>query len=136
MTFRFCSSSNCSHRCVSGIGMSLKFRISCGMALLACPRSYWQLRGAAQKDINEVAKTQQVIQRTDEHRSLCRAGDCLEVCPVGGDQRFTAVWQDENELQAARHAGLPKDLQRSSLEGVMRTRDSHAFGEVLMMGSV
>jgi hypothetical protein len=106
------------------------------MALLACPRSYWQFRGAAQKDINEVAKTQQVIQRTDEHRGLCRAGGSLEVCPVGGDQRFTAVWQDKNELQAARHAGLPKDLQRSSLKGVMRTRDGHAFGEVLMMGSV
>jgi hypothetical protein len=106
------------------------------MAVLACPRYYWQLGRAAQKSIDEIAKTQEVIQRADEHRSLCRAGGSLEVCPVGGDQRFTAVGQNEHELQAARHAGLPQDLQRLSLEGVMRTRDGHAFGEVLMVGSV
>ena len=34
------------------------------------------------------------------------------------------------------HACLPENLQRLSLERVMRTRDSHAFGKVLMMGSV
>jgi hypothetical protein len=39
-------------------------------------------------------------------------------------------------LQATRHAGLTEDLQRLSLEWVMRTRNGHAFGEVLMMGSV
>jgi hypothetical protein len=106
------------------------------MALLACPRYYWQFGRAAQKSINEVAKTQQVIQRADEHRSLWRAGGSIEVCPIGGDQRFTAVWQNEHELQAARHAGLPKDLHRLSVEWVMLTRDGHAFGEVLMMGSL
>ena len=97
MTMRFCSSSNWSHRCVSGNGMSLKFRFSCGMALLACPRSYWQ---------------------------------------VGGDQRLAAVGQKEHELQAGGHADLAQDLQRLSVEGVVRTRDGDAFGKVLMMGSV
>jgi len=136
MTIRFCSSSNCSHKCVSGIGMSWKFRISCGMALLGCPRYYRQLGRPAQESIDEVANTQQVIQRADEHRSLRRAGGRFKVCPVGGDQRFTAVWQNEHELQAGGHAGLPQDLQRLSVEGVVRTRDGDAFGEVLMMGSV
>jgi hypothetical protein len=31
---------------------------------------------------------------------------------------------------------LPQHLQRLSLERVMRTRDGHAFGKVLMMGSL
>ena len=136
MTIRFCSSSNCSHRCVSGIGMSLKFRISCGMALLDCPRYYGQLGRPAQQSIDEAAKTQQVIPRADEHRSLRRAGGGLKVCPVGGDQRLAAVGQDEHELPAVGHADLPQDLQRLSMERMMRTRDSDTFGEVLMMGSV
>ena len=116
--------------------MSLKFRFSCGMALLACPRYYWQVGGAAQESIDKAAKTQQVIQRADERRILWCAGGSLEVGPIGGDQRLASVRQNENELQAAGHAGLPEDLQRLSLEWVMRTRDGHAFGEVLMMGSV
>ncbi|MEO8541718.1 MAG: hypothetical protein ABI577_18405, partial [bacterium] len=60
----------------------------------------------------------------------------MEIGPLGGDQGLAAVRQDENELQAGRHARLPEDLQRLSLEGMMRTRDGDAFGKVLMMGSV
>ena len=114
----------------------MKFRFSCGMALLACLRSYWQVGGAAQESIGKTAKTEQVIERANEKRSLWRAGGSLEIRPVGGDQRLTAVWQDKHELQAGGHAGLPQDLQRLSVEGVVRTRDGDAFGEVLMMGSV
>ena len=136
MTIRFCWSSSCSHRHVSGMGMSLKFRLSCGMALLACLRSYWQVGGAAQESIGKAAKAEQVIERAGEQRSLWRAGGSLEIRPVGGDQRLTAVWQDEHELQAGGHADLPKDLQRLSMERMMRTRDGHAFGEELMLGSV
>jgi hypothetical protein len=106
------------------------------MALLDCPRYYWRLGGAAQESIDEVAKTPQVIQRANEHRSLWRAGRNLEICPIGGNQGLAAVWQNENELQAAAHAGLPEDLQRLSVEGMVRTRDGDAFGKVLMMGSV
>jgi len=32
------------------------------MALLACPRYYWQLGSAAQKSIDESSKTQQIIE--------------------------------------------------------------------------
>src|SRR5258706_8949266 len=118
MTIRFCSSSNCSHRCVSGIGMSLKFRISCGMALLTCPRYYRQVGGAAQESVDQAAKTQQVIERADERNRLWRAGDGLVVRPVGGDQRFTAVWQNKNELQAIRHAGLRSEEHTSELQSL------------------
>ena len=116
--------------------MSLKFRFSCGMALLACLRSYWQVGVAVQESIGKIATAEQVIERADEQRSLWRAGGSLEIRPVGGDQRLTAVWQDKHELQAGGHAGLPKDLQRLSMERMMRTSDGDAFGKVLRMGSV
>jgi hypothetical protein len=106
------------------------------MALLDCPRYYWQLGRSAQESIDEAPKTQQVILRADEHRSLRSAGGRLKVCPVGGDQRLAAVGQKEHELQAGGHADLAQDLQRLSVEGVVRTRNGHAFGNVLMMGSV
>ena len=32
--------------------------------------------------------------------------------------------------------GMPKDLERLSFEGVMRTRDGHPFRKVLRVGSV
>jgi hypothetical protein len=85
--------------------------------------------------INEAAKTQQVIQRTDDV-SWRLAVSSVEVRPLGGNQRLTAVRQNNHKLQAAGHAGLPKDLQRLPVEWMMRTRDGHTFGKVLMMGSV
>jgi hypothetical protein len=85
--------------------------------------------------IDEAAKTQQVIQRTDD-MSWRLAVSSVEVRPLGGNQRLTAVRQNNHKLQAAGHAGLPKDLQRLPVEWMMRTRDGHTFGKVLMMGSV
>ena len=85
--------------------------------------------------IDEAAKMQQVIHRTDEV-SWRLAVSSVEVCPLGGNQRLTAVRQNNHKLQAAGHAGLPKDLQRLPVEWMMRTRDGHTFGKVLMMGSV
>jgi hypothetical protein len=40
------------------------------MALLRCPRCYRHIGGTAQKGIDEVAQTQQIIERADEFRSL------------------------------------------------------------------
>jgi hypothetical protein len=56
------------------------------MSLLVCPRSYRQVGGAAQKSIDEAAKTQQVIERADERKRLWCAGGGLVVGPVGGDE--------------------------------------------------
>jgi hypothetical protein len=106
------------------------------MALLVCTRCYWHIGSAVQECIDETAKTQQVIQRTDERRSLWSKGSGLEVCPIGRDQRLTAVWENEDELQAAGHARLAKNLQRLSLQGMMRTGDRYSFRKVLMVGSV
>ena len=106
------------------------------MALLVCTRCYWHIGSAAQECIDEIAKTQQVIQRADERRILRRARSSLEVRPIGGDQRLASVRQNEDELQAAGHARLAEDLQRLSLEGVMRAGDGHALWKVLTVGSV
>ena len=73
---------------------------------------------------------------TQELYDCWRRNRSVEVSPFGGNQRLTSIRQNKNELQARRHAGLPKDLQGLSLEWMMRTRDCHAFGKVLMMGSV
>src|SRR5947208_17043622 len=85
MTTRFCSSSNCSHRHVSGIGMSLKFRFSCGMALLACPRSYRPVGGSAQESIGNTAQAEDVTQRADKRRVLRCDRRIVKVGPGGGD---------------------------------------------------
>jgi len=36
------------------------------MALLACPRSYWQVGSAREEPVDEAAETQQVVQRADK----------------------------------------------------------------------
>jgi hypothetical protein len=79
---------------------------------------------------------QQVIQRTDERGSLCHKELGLDICPIGGDQGFTPVRENEDELQAAAHACLAEDLQSLSLEGMMRTGDRYPLRKVLTVGSV
>jgi hypothetical protein len=106
------------------------------MALLACLRSYWQVRGATQESVDKTAKTQEVIEGGHKLRILRCVGRMFEVGPIRGDQRFASVRQNENELQPGWPACLPEDLKRLSLERVMRTSDGYAFGEVPMMGSV
>jgi hypothetical protein len=89
-----------------------------------------------QETIGEVAQSQEVAERADQLRRFGRAGGFLKIRPVSGDARLTAVRQEEHELQAGAHAHLSEDLQRLAFEGMMQTRDSDAFGEVLMMGSL
>jgi len=106
------------------------------MALLARPRCYWRFGAAAQESIDEVAEAQQILQGADQLRNLRCAAGIPKIGPIGGDQRLTAVRQKEHQLQAGWHAHLSKDLQSSSFEWVMWTRDGDAFGKVLRMGSV
>jgi hypothetical protein len=85
--------------------------------------------------IDEAAKTQQVIQRTNKVSGRL-AVSSVEVRPLSGNQRLTAVRQYDHKLQAAGHASLPKDLQRLPMEWMMRTPDGHTLWKVLMVGSV
>ena len=89
-----------------------------------------------QESIGEVAESQEVPERADQLRRFGCAGGFLKIRPVSCDPRLTAVGQEEHELQAGAHVNLSEDRQRLAFEGMMRTRDSDAFGEVLMMGSV
>ena len=89
-----------------------------------------------QESVGEIAKAQEALERADELRNFGGIGGFLKIGPISGDHGFAAVGQNENELQAVRHARLPKDFQTLSFKRVMWTRDSHAFGEVLRMGSV
>ena len=79
---------------------------------------------------------QEVIRRAHQLRTLRPAVISLDVCPVSGDQRLTAVWQNEHELQAATHTGMPENLERLSFKWVMGTGDRNAIWKVLMVGSV
>ena len=115
--------------------MSLKFRFSCGMTLLACSRCYWY-GGAVQESVGEIAESQEVFERADELRNIDGVGGFLKIGPISGDHGFAAIGQNENKLQTVRHARLSKDFESLSLERMMGTRDSHAHGKVLMMGSL
>ena len=106
------------------------------MPLLVSTRCYRHIGGAAQQSIDQDAKMEQVFQRADERKVLRRDGGRVEVRPLGGDQRLTPVRQNEDELQAGRHARLSVHLQGLPLEWVMWAGDSHSFGKVLTMGSV
>jgi hypothetical protein len=77
------------------------------MALLGCPRCYRPSGSVLQERIDKPTKAQQVIQRADELRILWLAGGRLEVRPIGGNQRFTSVRQNENELRATGHPCVP-----------------------------
>jgi hypothetical protein len=89
-----------------------------------------------QESIGEVAESQEVPERADQLRRLGRAGGFLKIGPVSGDARLTAIGQEDYELQAGAHTHLSEYRQRVAFERMMRTRDSDAFGEVVMMGSL
>jgi hypothetical protein len=81
------------------------------MALLVSPRCYRHIGGAQQESVNEAVEPQQVLQGPGQLRLLSRAWGRLEVCPFSGNQGLAAVRQNENEIQAAFHVGVPENLQ-------------------------
>jgi hypothetical protein len=97
------------------------------MALLACPRYYWQPDSPAQKSVDESAKTEQIIQRADERMILWCVGNNFKVCPFRRNQRLTSIRQNKNKLQASRHARLPEYLQRLPLKWMVWTSYGHPF---------
>jgi hypothetical protein len=105
------------------------------MALLVLRRYQRRISHAAQESIDELTETKQILARADPF-AIRWIGRSVKVRPIGGDQRFTSVRQNENELQAAGHARVPEDFQTLSFEGMMRARDRHPPWKVLKMGSV
>ena len=130
------ASSNCSHRHVSAIGISVKFSVSCGMALLVFRRYHGRTGNAAEESIDETAELKQVVQRAGQFRTRWSGCGRIKIGPCGRDQRLAPIRQNENELQVTTHVRVPEDLQRLSLERVMRTGDRYSLREVLTVGSV
>jgi hypothetical protein len=59
-----------------------------------------------------------------------------KICPVHGDQRLTAIGEDQDEIQPPLAMHRPKKLKRPALKRMTRTNDSDSLGKVLTMGSV
>jgi hypothetical protein len=59
-----------------------------------------------------------------------------QVCPVGRNQRFTAIGQDQNEKEPTFPMHRPENIERSAFEGMPNADNSDLLGEVLMMSSV
>src|ERR1700751_4551017 len=112
MTSRFGSSSDCFPRHVSGIGMSMKFRFSCSMALPTSTRYYRRDgRAAQQESINQGSKAQQVFERASELWTVWKIYRRFEIRPSRWNQRFAPIGQDQHKPQLALTIGMPQNLQ-------------------------
>jgi len=104
-----------------------------GVAVLAVGRSE-----AAKESIHDGAGVKQVFERAEGCRRRCRGGLGRggQIGPIGGDQRFTAIRQDQNEMQSAMTMDIPKNSERLAFERMAGTDNGDSRGEVVMMGSV
>ena len=98
-------------------------------------------RNAVEESVCDDSSVKQVLYGTQRgsglHRkSLSRPSYRDKVCPVGGDHRFTAIGQDQDEIQSPSAMHRPKKLKRPSLKRMTRADDHDSLGKVLMMGSV
>jgi hypothetical protein len=59
-----------------------------------------------------------------------------KIRPVGRDERFTAVGQDQNEMQSAVPMDRPQNSERFTFERMASTDNRDSLRKVLMMGSV
>ena len=106
----------------------------CGISVLAGDRSE-----AAEESIDDSSCVQQVFQRA---KGCCRSGrrEGLygrgEVGPIGRNQRFTAIRQDQHEKEPTFPVHRPENLERLAFEGMPRSDNGDLFRKVLMMGSV
>jgi hypothetical protein len=64
---------------------------------------------------------------------LCGGGKVRPVCRI---ERFTAVGQDQNEMQPTVAMRWSKNGERFTFKGMVRTNNGDSLGQVLMMGSV
>ena len=120
-----------------GIGMSMKFRFSCGMALPTSTRCYSRLsRAAQQESINEGSKTTQVFERTSELRIPRKIYRGFEIGPRSWNQRLASVWQDQNKPQFALTIGMPQNLQGLTFKRMVWTNYSDVTRKLVEVGSV
>ena len=140
-----CSSCSVSQGQVSWRRRSKRFRLfSCKGALL---RSQGvsvlalQCGEAAEESVYDSTRVKQVFQRAEGCGRLCRANLlrlCRQgkICPVHRNQRFTAIGQNQNEMQSTLTMHRSQDVERPAFERMASSDDGHSLRKVLMMGSV
>ena len=140
-----CSSCSVSQGQVSWRRRSKRFRLfSCKGALLRSQGvSVLALKysEATKESVHDGTRVKQVFQRGEGCRSMRREGArrlCSrgKICPVHRDQRFTAIGQDQNEMQSTFAMHRPKNVERPAFERMASTDNGNSLGKVLMMGSV
>ena len=103
-----CSFSRISQMWISLSRRSKRFRFRCKWALLPCGGTRvlaFLYSEAAEESVYDSASMKQVFQRAECCHGMCRESS-LRLCkrgkvsPVRRDKRFTAVGQDQNEMQS------------------------------------
>ncbi len=117
---------------------------SCNGALLrsrGVPVLALQCSEAAEESVYDGTRVKQVFQRAEGCGRLCRANLLRlcrrgKICPVHRDQRFTAIGQNQNEMQSTFAMDRSQNVERPAVEWMASTDDGHSLWKVLMMGSV
>jgi hypothetical protein len=93
---------------------------------------------AAEESVDHGAGVKQVFKRAEGRRRECREGLCRrgQIGPIGRNQRFTAVRQNEHEQPPAFAVQGPQKVERLAFERMAGTHNGDLLREVLMMGSV
>ena len=140
-----CSSRSVSQGQVSWRRRSNRFRLfSCNGALLRSRGvSVLALKcsEAAEESVYDGTRVEHVFQSAEGCGSLCRANLprlCRrgKICRVHRDLRFTAIGQDQNEMQSTFAMNRSQNVERPAFEWMASTDDGDSLRKVLMMGSV
>ena len=93
---------------------------------------------AAAESVYHGAGVKQVFEGAEGRRRRCRVmwGRRGQIGPIGGDQRFAAVRQDQNEKQSAVAMDRPQNRERLTFERMAGADNCDSLGKVLVMGSV
>ena len=117
---------------------------SCNAALLrsrGVPVLALQRNEAAEESVYDGTRVKQVFHRAEGCGRLCRVNLLSlcrrrKICPVHRNQRFTAIGQNQNEMQSTLTMHRSQNVERPALERMASTDDGHSFRKVLLMGSV
>ena len=138
----WCSSGRVSQASVSSTRRSKRFRFVSRKGALLRGGGIGVLAGswseAAEESVYHGAGVKQVFERAEGRRRRCREGLCRggQIGPIGRNQRFTAVRQDEHEQPLTLAMQGPQNAERLALERMASTNNGGLLREVLMMGSV
>jgi hypothetical protein len=94
---------------------------------------------ATQQSIHDGACMQQIREQSEAvtgQLSWCGALRSVKIRPFGGNERSTAVGQDQEQLRTTLPMNAPVYGEALTFEGMMRSSDGDAWRKILVMGSV